>query len=55
MLGSVLSAHSKRRDEIVWLAGLRGKVPEEDISLKGICEINISNNNFDDQAIKELC
>ncbi len=34
---------------------LRGEDPEEDISLKGICEVNLANNKLDYNSIKDLC
>ena len=37
MMGKILSEHSRRRNDIVWFASLRGEKPEEDLSKKGIC------------------
>lgn len=55
IVGKILSAHCQKRDDIVWMYGLRGEEPEEDISLKGICEVNISNNLIDTPGIRDLC
>lgn len=55
VIGKILSTHSQRRDDIVWMYSLRGEEPEEDICLKGIYEVNLSENDFDSKCIKELC
>jgi centrosomal protein CEP78 len=34
-IGQILSAHAKKRDEIIWLLSLRGEKPLEDLSLRG--------------------
>jgi len=36
-IGKILSDHSQRRNEIVWMYGLRGEYPEEDLSRAGLC------------------
>lgn len=55
LIGKLLSAHSRNRDEHVWLCGLRGEVPENDVNLEGLCEINLMGNLLNDKAIKDLC
>ena len=54
IIGKILSAHCKRRDDIIWSQGEKNEPIEEDISLKGICEVNLSYNKIDDSCIKEL-
>lgn len=44
IIGKLLSSHSLNRDQAVWLCGLRGEVPENDVSLEGICEISLMGN-----------
>ena len=34
---------------------LRGEEAEEDISLKGLCEINLASNKFNSATLKDLC
>jgi hypothetical protein len=34
---------------------IKGEDPEEEINLKGICEVNLSYNKFDDVCTKEIC
>jgi len=55
VLGKILSSHCKNRDDIIWLSNLRGEDVLEDVSLNGICELNISNNAIDSQCIKDIC
>lgn len=55
LIGKLLSSHSKNRDEKIWLCGLRGEVPENDINLEGICEVNLMGNKLNDKSIKDLC
>lgn len=55
IIGKLLSSHSKNRDDHVWLCGLRGEVPENDVNLEGICEVNLMGNQLDDKSIKDLC
>lgn len=55
IVGKILSTHSQRRDDIVWVYSLRGEEPEEDISLKGVYEVNMSNNKMDSNCVKDMC
>lgn len=34
-VGRIISAHGKRRDDILWMHSLRGDFPEDDPLLKG--------------------
>lgn len=36
MIGSIISIHGRKRDEILWVYSIRGDQPEEDPELKGI-------------------
>lgn len=54
MIGHILSEHSRRRSEIIWMFNLRGETPIEDISNTGICEINLEKNQLNDKAVIEL-
>ncbi|KAL4492496.1 hypothetical protein ABPG72_005631 [Tetrahymena utriculariae] len=55
LIGKLLSSHSKNRDEHIWLCGLRGEVPENNVNLEGICEVNLMGNLLTDRSIKDLC
>lgn len=55
LIGKILSSHSLNRDEKVWLAGLRGEVPENDVNLEGICEVNLMGNALTNASINDLC
>jgi len=55
LIGKLLSAHAINRDEHMWLCGLRGEVPENDVNLEGICEVNLMGNMLNDKSIQELC
>lgn len=54
MIGHILSEHSRRRSELIWLFNLRGEVPVEDISNTGLCEINLERNHINDKSAIEL-
>lgn len=54
LIGKIISSHCEKRNEIVWLHSLRGENPEEDLSLKGICEVDLSFNKLDCNFVREL-
>lgn len=54
MIGKVLSEHSRRRNEIIWAYNLRGEYPEEEISSKGLCEVNLEGNKLTDSSVREM-
>ena len=35
-IGQILSAHAKRRDDIIWMSGLRNEEPTEEPAFKGL-------------------
>ena len=39
---------------MMWMASLRSEQLEEDLSKKGICEINLENNKFGDRAAVDM-
>lgn len=39
----------------MWLCGLRGEVPESDVNLEGICEVNLMGNLLTDRSVQDLC
>lgn len=41
MIGKIMSDHSTRRDELIWIASIRGEELADDLSKKGICEVNL--------------
>ncbi|EGR29888.1 hypothetical protein IMG5_146610 [Ichthyophthirius multifiliis] len=55
LIGKLLSSHSKNRDDRIWLCGLRGEVPENDVNLEGICELNLMGNALNYKSVKDLC
>ena len=55
VVGKILSTHCQKRDDVVWMYSLRGEDPDEDISLKGICEVNLAGNLVDAKCIQDLC
>ena len=40
-VGRIISAHGKRRDDIVWMHSLRGDLPDDDPLLKGCKKVTI--------------
>lgn len=51
-LGRIISRHGERRDEEVWLYGLRGEEPDLQLGLE---ELDVANNKLNDKAIADLC
>ncbi len=49
-----MEEHGSRRDRLEDVYKTRGEVPEDDISLNGICDINISYNKLNSLFIKDL-
>ena len=41
LLGALISAQGQRKNEIIWLYGLRGEIPDQDLIRMGLCELNI--------------
>lgn len=54
MIGHILSEHSRRRSDMIWVFNLRGETPVEDISNIGLCEVNLEGNRINDKAAVEL-
>jgi hypothetical protein len=54
-LNSIINTQGQRKDEIVWAASLRGELPKEDLTTKGLFEINLSQNNLNSSFLVNLC
>lgn len=50
----IINGHAERRDEIVWVAGLRGEAPKGKNDKQGLGELILSGNNFSDQFVFDL-
>jgi hypothetical protein len=55
MIGKIISSHAEKRDQIIWVYSIRGDKPDEDIELKGLCDLNISYNQLGSNVLKDLC
>jgi centrosomal protein CEP78 len=49
-----MEEHAGRRDRLEYVYKTRGEVPEDDIALNGICDINLSYNKLNSLFIKDL-
>jgi hypothetical protein len=54
MIGRIISRQSQRRDQIVWMYGLRNEKPTNNDYAKGLVEINLSNNNLSDISADDI-
>lgn len=54
LLGTLISAQGQRKNEIIWLHGLRGERPDTDLNRMGLCELNIQGNNISDEGVKDM-
>lgn len=54
MVGRIISRQSHRRDQIVWMYGLRNEKPSNNDYAKGLVEINLSNNNLSDLSADNI-
>ena len=54
LLGTLISAQGQRKNEIIWLYGLRGERPDQDLNRMGLCELNIQGNNISDEGVKDM-
>jgi Leucine-rich repeat (LRR) protein len=51
MIGKILSEHSQRKNDILYLYSIRKLKPEFDLANTGICEVNLEGNLFNDKSI----
>ena len=51
----IISYQSEKRDEIVWLNGLRGEIPKGISYRSGLHTIILSNNSLTDKFLFQLC
>lgn len=54
MVGRIISRQSQRRDQIVWMYGLRNEKPSNNDYAKGLVEINLSYNNLSDISADDI-
>jgi Leucine-rich repeat (LRR) protein len=54
MVGRIISRQSQRRDQIVWMYGLRNEKPSNNDYAKGLVEINLSSNNLSDISADDI-
>jgi hypothetical protein len=55
MIGKIISSHGEKKNEAVWLHGLRNESAPHDLHKKGLCEINLERNYLDDTAAEDIC
>jgi hypothetical protein len=55
MIGKIISSHGEKKNEAVWLHGLRNESPPSDLHKKGLCELNLERNFLDDTAAEDIC
>lgn len=55
IIGRIISTQGQAKDELIWSLGLRGERPEDDLNVKGLCEVVLQGNLLDDVAAKDIC
>ena len=53
-IGRIITRHNQRRDQVIWMYGLRNEKPLNTDFAKGLTSINISNNNLSNSACSDL-
>jgi hypothetical protein len=54
MVSRIISRHCQRKDQVIWMYGLRNEKPFIQHFTQGLISINISNNNLSDNSAEEL-
>jgi hypothetical protein len=54
IVGRIIAQHGEKRDECVWLYGLRNDKPPADMTHKGLCELDLSKNELGNLGAEEL-
>jgi hypothetical protein len=54
MIGRIISRQCQRRDQVVWMYGLRNERPNNNDYTKGLLSINLSNNLISDITAEEI-
>ncbi len=54
IIGRIISRQSQRRDQVVWMYGLRNELPAGNDYTKGLISINLSKNQMGDVAAEEI-
>jgi hypothetical protein len=50
----IISAHTERRNELIWMYSLRGDVPDFETKFKGLISLDLSHNNIGDLFMEEI-
>jgi hypothetical protein len=54
MLGRIIIRQTQRRDQVIWMHGLRNEKPLNNDYTRGLISINLSNNQLSDTAAEEI-
>ena len=54
MIGRIISRQTQRRDQVIWMYGLRNEKPLNNDYTKGLISINLSNNNLGDVSADNI-
>lgn len=55
MIGKIISSQCEKKNESIWLHGLRNEPPPIDLHKRGLCEVNLEKNQLDDTAAEDIC
>ncbi len=50
----IINGHTARRNEIVWVCGLRGEAPKANSDKQGLAQLILSKNHLSDQFVADL-
>ena len=54
MIKKIINGHATRRNESVWICGLRGETPQDDLHKAGLRELVLANNKLSDQFVYDI-
>ncbi len=54
-LNRIIKTQGEKKNEAVWLHGLRSEVPPPEVYGKGLCELILQDNDIGDAGAEELC
>ena len=54
MVGRIIARQCQRRDQVIWMYGLRNEKPFNNDFSQGLISIDLSNNNLSDNSAEDI-
>ena len=55
LINRIIKSHGEKKNEAVWLYGLRNEAPPKNLYQTGLCELDIHDNEIGDCGAEEIC